>query len=378
MPFYYRSHGKEAPNAFVAAVRRIYNPLGFQRGYNFPLWIIFGLGALGFCASRAMYLDYDGTYKDGKQVTGDWESQSHGRWRVGMLMHLAAVIPIGFLLPFQFLPVIRYKFMLWHRLAGYVLMLLLLVGNVGACLVVDKALGGSLEVRAIVYVLAGLTIVSLLLAYINIKRLQIDQHRAWMLRAWVYAFIIVTQRLIQLPSMEIVSAMGVFYIPMKCHTIDTILSLIQPNLAQVFYPQCADSPDMTVAVLANSYAEPNEQGIPPLHEIGAAVQATFGLSTLLALLLHIFGVELYLHLTGAEAKRLKRVSRERQLARGWSSSWLTKETWGDMGEEDGFDIKEKTVGNETAVMTASPNNAGSDSSLAQQKDVVTQQTTVTA
>lgn len=66
MPFYYHSHGKDTSNHFVAIVRRIYNPLGFYRGYNFPLWIIFGLGALGFSASRAMYLDYDNTYKMAK------------------------------------------------------------------------------------------------------------------------------------------------------------------------------------------------------------------------------------------------------------------------------------------------------------------------
>jgi hypothetical protein len=349
MPFYYKSHGKEAPNKFVAAVRRIYNPLGFQRGYNFPLWIIFGLGALGFCASRAMYLDYDHTYRDSKWATGDWETQSHGRSRVGMLMHIACVVPIGFLLPFQFLPVVRHKFMLYHRLAGYVLMLLLLAGNAGAIAVSDTAMGASLEMRLFVPVVAGITTVSLALAYINIKRLQIDQHRAWMLRTWVYAFIIVSQRLIQLPTMQIISRMGIFYVPMKCHSIDHILTLVQPGLAPLFYPECAESPDNVVAVLANRNPVPNEQGIPPLHQIGATVQLTLLPTLILALLLHIFGIEMYLHLTGAEAKRLRRVSRERQRAKGWSrpgnASWLTKETWGDMGDEsdEGEEIQEKAV-----------------------------------
>jgi hypothetical protein len=366
MPFYYNSHGKEAPNSFVAFVRRIYNPLGFQRGYNFPLWIIFGLGALGFCASRAMYLDYDGAYREAKIATGDWESQSHGFRRVGMIMHLACVMPIGFLLPFQFLPIIRYKFMLWHRVAGYILMLLLLVGNIGACLVSDTAMGGSLEVRALVYVVASMTIVSLLLAYINIKRLQIDQHRAWMLRAWFYAFIIVTQRLIQGSAIQIISNVGGFYMPMQCHTIDHILGQVGPNLAQVFYPQCADSPDTTVAVRANLYMVPNEQGIPRIHEIAAAIRVTFGMTLMLALLLHIFGMELYLHLTGAEAKRLRRASRERQLAKGWSKTWLTKENWGDMGEDDELDIKKgeaSTYGGTVAKEV--PSNDSSDGSLVQ-------------
>lgn len=357
MPFYYKSHGKEAPNKFVATVRKIYNPLGFQRGYNFPLWIIFGLGALGFCASRAMYLDYDHTYRDDKYITGDWESQSHGRWRVGLLMHLACVIPAGFLLPLQFLPVIRHKFMLYHRIAGYALMLCLLGGNAGAIMISDKALGGSLEVRMFVTIFAGIITVSVILAYVNIKRLQIDQHRAWMLRTWVYSFIIVSQRLMQLPLTTIVSRMGVFYVPMKCHTIDHILTLVQPGLAPAFYPECASNPDAVVAVLANDEPIPNEQGIPPLHEIAAIIQLTLMPTLILAMFMHIFGIELYLHLTGAEAKRLKRVSRERQLARGWSrpgnSSWLTKETWGDMGEDED-DCKEEQAAQEKALRASLP------------------------
>lgn len=186
MPFYYRSHGKKEPNRFVATVRRIYNPLGVQCGYNFPLWIIF---ALGFSASRAMYLDYDNTYKTAKlpigeyEVTltstfltwlflGDWEYQSHGRGRVGMLMHLAAVIPIGFLLPWQFLPIVRHKLMLFYCINGYLFIILLLICDTGA----------------------------------------IRDHQ----------------------SLE------KFHAAMDCRRIDSALSLVQPGLAALFYPGCEE------------------------------------------------------------------------------------------------------------------------------------------
>lgn len=194
MPFYYKSHGKEPPNQFVAIVRRIYNPLGFYRGYNFPLWIICGLGALGFSASRAMYFDYDNTYKSAKLPIGEWEYQFHGRGRVGMLIHLAAVIPIGFLLPWQFLPVVRHKFILFHRINGYLLLIFLLLCDTGAILVCPGALGGTIETRLLIGVLTISTVGSALMAYINIKPLQIDQHRTWMLRCWAYAFNIVSLR----------------------------------------------------------------------------------------------------------------------------------------------------------------------------------------
>lgn len=338
MPFYYKSHNKAAPNSFVSVARRIYNPLGFQKGYNFPLWVIFAGAALGFCASRAMYLDFDGKYKNTKWVTGDWEFQQSGRWRVGMLMHLACVVPIGFLLPWQFLPVIRRKAILFHRLNGYLLMTLLVVGNVGGLMICDKSLGGSLDVRMMIGYLAIVTTGSLIMAYINIKRLQIDQHRAWMLRAWFYAFIPITQRLIQLAMVDIITEKHQLYVPMACHTVEHILSLIQPGLSTMFYPQCEGNPDMKVAVLGNAHPQPTPEGIPRLHEIGASIHLTFSSTIVLSFLIHAFGVEVYLRLTQAEANRLKRVSYERQLAKGWihpgDASWLTSETWGDMDEFD--------------------------------------------
>ena len=360
MPFYYASHNRAAPNAFVSGARRVYNPLGFQKGYNFPLWVIFAGAALGFCASRAQYLDYDGTYGPSKWVPGDWEFQQKGKWRVGLLMHLICVIPIGFLLPWQFLPVIRRKAMLFHRLNGYLLMLLLIVGNVGAIMICDKSLGGSMDVRLTVGFVAIATTLSLIFAYTNIKRLQIDQHRAWMLRAWVYAFIIITQRLIQMAMQRIITKQHKFHMPMACHTVEFIFSLIQPGLAPLFYPQCAEDPNAVVAVLAVPSPQPTPEGILRLDQMGAAIQLTFNPSLILAFLIHAFGIETYLHLTQAESHRLKRVSYEKQLARGWArpgdASWLTKETWGDMDE---FDYGQKKSVLEDAPEAEQPRSEGS-------------------
>ena len=329
MPFYYRSHGKEAPNAFVATVRKIYNPLGFYRGYNFPLWIITGLGALAFCASRAMFLDYDGTYKEDKIPIGEWLYQGHGRGRTGMLMHLAAVIPIGFLIPWQFLPVVWHKFMLFHRINGYLLILLLIICNIGAILVGPGALGGTIEVRLLIGVLTISTWGSALMAWVNIKQLQIDQHRAWMLRCWAIAFNIVSLRLIQLAAVEIISRMKSFYATISCARIDSAFSIIQPGMAPLFYPACED-PTAWVAVLADGYPEPTPEGIPRLDMITASAQVTFAMSGFMALLIHLFVVEVYLHLTKAESERLKKVSYERQMERKWGLGWLTAQRLGDV------------------------------------------------
>lgn len=249
-----------------------------------------------------------------------------------MLMHLAAVIPIGFLLPWQFLPVIRHKLLWFHRINGYALLILLVFCCTGAILVAPGALGGTIETRLLVGILTISTIGAALMAYINIKRLQIDQHRAWMLRCWAYAFNIISLRLIQLCALEIISRMKSFQAAMSCSRIDSALSIVQPGMAALFYPGCKTNPNAYMAVLADAYPDPTPEGTPRLDRIAAASQVTFAMSGVMALLLHAFAVEVYLHLTQAEANRLKRVSHERQLQKGWTTTWLTRETWGDADE----------------------------------------------
>lgn len=47
---------------FVTSMRKIYNPIGFQKGYNFPLFIIGVGGLMGFTLSRMMYWNVDGIF----------------------------------------------------------------------------------------------------------------------------------------------------------------------------------------------------------------------------------------------------------------------------------------------------------------------------
>ncbi|CAH0051107.1 unnamed protein product [Clonostachys solani] len=342
MPFYYKHHGKEPPNQWVAFWRKVYNPLGFQKGYNFPLWFVFCGAALGFCASRVMYFDYDNQFKKANQITGNWFYMSQGVTRTATIMHLAAVIPTGFLVPLQFLPTVRYKAMIAHRIMGYILIILLIIGNAGAIIMVPRSMGGSLDVRTVVGMLAILTTGAALIAYVNIKRLQIDQHRAWMMRCWSYAFAIITLRLVQAPIMAIASLVGQTNVPMKCEVINAVNEENGPNLAPYFFAACEADPTAFVSVKANYYATAGADGIKPLHETTAAIQSAFGPAAFLAFVIHAISVELYLHLTQAEAARLKRVSYERQKAKGWKNpgdaSWLTKETWGDM---EAFDYEKR-------------------------------------
>lgn len=106
-----------------------------------------------------------------------------------MMIHLYTILPACCLVVLQFTPAIRHKAMIFHRLNGYAVILLALVANAGAIIILPHSFGGALTTR----VWGGVTVISttiaLGLAYINIKLLQIDQHRAWMMRAWAYVWI---------------------------------------------------------------------------------------------------------------------------------------------------------------------------------------------
>lgn len=60
-----------------------------------------------------------------------------------MTIHLATVMPAGILVVFQFVPIVRYKAIMVHRLNGWLVTLLLLVANAGAFMIADKSFGGK-------------------------------------------------------------------------------------------------------------------------------------------------------------------------------------------------------------------------------------------
>lgn len=172
-------------NAFVATARKVYNPIGFSKGYNFVLFFIFAGALMGFTLARFQYLNYYGIFC-GKPGIGECYFYTRGIAEKGLLIHLATILPAAFLVVFQFVPAIRHKCILVHRLNGYLVLALSLVSTVGAFMSARNAFGGGLETQLGIGVMGIMFVVSLALGYINIKRLQLEQHRAWMLRGWFY------------------------------------------------------------------------------------------------------------------------------------------------------------------------------------------------
>jgi uncharacterized membrane protein YozB (DUF420 family) len=83
-------------------------------------------------------------------------------------------------------PIVRQKAILFHRINGYTVVLLILISHAGALMIARRAFGGGVPIQAMIGLLVIVTSISIALALWNIKKLQIDQHRAWMLRAMFY------------------------------------------------------------------------------------------------------------------------------------------------------------------------------------------------
>src|SRR5215469_4179005 len=77
------------------------------------------------------------------------------------------------------------------------------------------------------------------LAIYNIKRLQIDQHRAWMLRAWIYSTFVITQRVLMIIIPYTLSRWSqiTLYAMISC---DELAYLYQPKpgMLEANYPAC--------------------------------------------------------------------------------------------------------------------------------------------
>jgi uncharacterized membrane protein len=228
---------------------------------------------------------------------------------------------------YQFIPVIRYKVLVFHRINGWIIILLVLLANAGAIMIAPHAFGGDLSVQSGAGTLVLMTTVGLALAIYNIKRLQIDQHRAWMLRTWFYFGSIITLRLILIISTIIISTMDRYQLAMECAKIDYIMEDRNSTLTE--YPDCLSYYDRT-DLGRSALVQANFNGSAP--QVAASLDLTFGTAMWLALLLHAVGVEIYLQLTPREAQRLRQVSYEKQLEAGFKhpgSAGLTMDRWGD-------------------------------------------------
>ncbi|KAK4552392.1 hypothetical protein LTR86_010406 [Recurvomyces mirabilis] len=228
-------------NGFVRVMRRVYNPLGFSKGYNAVLWFLATGYIFAFTLARLEYLSFGTIFCGVNRTPGSGAAPGEcyywlqDPFKIGLKLHLFTILPAAFLVCFQFVPVIRYTFTLFHRINGHVVIALSFISSAGALMVTQHVFGGDLSTQAYIGMLVILTTIGYIMAYVNIKFLQIDQHRAWMLRTWSWFATIITIRLIQLLSALIISKRRGFWTTWPCAQIDSVLG---PSDTVSAYPGC--------------------------------------------------------------------------------------------------------------------------------------------
>jgi hypothetical protein len=177
-----------------------------------------------------------------------------------------------------------------HRINGYVIILLAILGNVGALMIARHAFGGDFASQSAIGILIVGTYVGLVLAYINIKRKRIDLHRAWMLRTWAYFGTIITMRVIMIISATIVSGMKMASVE-PCGKIDYMLDGDRAEVVRRYRGCEAYYSGEDVGRKVAVEAMMNAGGTKA--EVAALFNLTAGGSLWLALVVHAVAVEVY-------------------------------------------------------------------------------------
>ncbi|OTA52938.1 hypothetical protein K449DRAFT_390640 [Hypoxylon sp. EC38] len=292
-------------NVLARAARKIYRAVGFSKWYNFWLWLILGGGGfLYFSVARLKYLDFYGAFCGGSSGQGERDLASPGecfyylmpgRYQLGIIIHLACVLPASILACVQFIPVVRRKAMRLHRVNGWVSTVLAIIGSIGTMVISPRSMGGGVDTISMVTTQGILFITSLVIGCIHAKRHNIAKHRVWMLRAWVIGGAIITMRYIMGITMVLASLNGGYYYAEPCDKINFILGSQNETIAS--YPECAsffsgEDPSRHVAVHATIFTKDKVK-------IAASINMVFGTAGWVAIVVHAALVELYLHYESA-------------------------------------------------------------------------------
>ncbi|KAH6669220.1 hypothetical protein B0J14DRAFT_598183 [Halenospora varia] len=257
-----------------------------------------------------------------------WFSKA-GMLDIGMQVHLWSVVPAGILLPLQFLPIMRRKYMYAHKLAGRLLFILLMIGNVTALMIVKRSFGGTLDTHVFASVLAVANTFSMYKAWSSIRNLHIDQHRAWVLRTWAYACSILSLRIAMYPiviAYRIFQSTGYKYVH-SCAEIIYMYAYKQlpsSSISAMYerYPSCAN---LTTEVAKSTFVVVNAQMTQNPEERSGIINLVFGASGVVGFLVNAALVEWYLRSTREEEERLRKYSSMRRKAMGWEKEEVKKD-----------------------------------------------------
>jgi uncharacterized membrane protein len=118
-----------------------------------------------------------------------------------LLLHIGAGIPALLIGPLQFWPKFRNRFLQVHRYCGRVYVLAVFVASLGALYMsvfASNSLSAKsgLSARAGLGTLAVFWLISVVLAYVSIRRMNIREHQEWIIRSYIMTLVFVSHRLL--------------------------------------------------------------------------------------------------------------------------------------------------------------------------------------
>jgi len=264
--------------------------LGFKERPSLVLLIVFGGALIGFCLGRTMMMDPNNVQN--LTIPGEWFWYRQTPFKPCILIHIYSLIPGGILVVLQFIPAIRRRAVIVHRINGYVSLTLISAGTVGGSIVARRAFGGELNAQSGFYILSSLIILCAGLGIYNRKETR--KHRKWMLRTVSFVGVPITTRLIMLCARQVISDIGTYYSVWRCDEVQSVVT--DERTLNATYPQCvqtnANPGKVQVAVHAAT-------GSNPLS-FASSVRATFGMGLWLAMMIHLICVEFYIRKTEHE------------------------------------------------------------------------------
>jgi hypothetical protein len=201
------------------------------------------------------------------------------------------------------------------------------------------AFGGTITTVAFAIVLAALCTFGIYKSWTSIRRLEIDQHRVWVLRTWSYAgsvcipsrpimselaltIKILSLRVFILIFLIVTSIISPDYKSViTCAEIESLHHLkynkenLQEQLALMYqrYPACVNSTASAIDIYVVVDAKTESYGNHP-EEVTVLLNLIFGACGFVGLIVNILAVESYLNSTRDEDERLKRISSARRKA----------------------------------------------------------------
>jgi hypothetical protein len=224
-------------------------------------------------------------------IPGEWHWYKQTLYKPCLFIHIYCTIPGGILAVFQFIPGIRRRAVIFHRINGYLSLFLVGLGTLGGTIVARRAFGGELNSQSGYYILSSLIMLCGAMGIAN-KR-DTRKHRKWMLRTVTFLAAPITTRLIMFAARQVITDIGTYYSVWRCDEIMSVMT--DAETLSATYPQCVqtENPEnINVAVHAATGADQ--------LSFASSVRATFGMALWLAMLIHLIGMEFYIRKTESE------------------------------------------------------------------------------